>query len=84
MPKCKHGVYLPKDPKYKAEDVCSICKGLPEDKVTTALMNDDYSSLSIEQLNSILYDPEFDFTIKDNVMAELQSRAFKENAYESE
>jgi hypothetical protein len=34
MPRCKHGIFLPENPKYKAEDVCAICKGLPDTSLT--------------------------------------------------
>src|SRR3974390_550517 len=74
MNKCKHGVLLPKDPRFRAEDVCSICKGLPEDKITAAIMNDEYADLSDGDLYSILANPEFDHTVKDYVKEEISSR----------
>jgi kynurenine formamidase len=30
MARCKHGIFLPENPKYKAEDVCSMCFSLSE------------------------------------------------------
>lgn len=72
--RCKHGIFLPKSPTYKAEDVCSICRGLPENKLQTALLNDDYTELSNSELNAILADRQYDHTVTDCVQAELQSR----------
>jgi len=82
--RCKHGIFLPKSPKYTAEDVCSICKGLPENKLQTALLNDDYTELSNEDLNAILADRQYDHTVTDCVQAEMQSRYNLQETNESE
>jgi hypothetical protein len=81
MARCKHGIFLPENPKYKAEDVCLYCKAVTEptngylnSRIVSAIMADEYSDLSDSELHSILIDPEFDHTVKDGVQAEVESR----------
>jgi hypothetical protein len=80
MARCKHGIFLPENPKYKAEDVCAYCKGATSSNsylssnIVSAIMADDYSELNDSELNSILTDPEFDHTVKDKITQEIESR----------
>jgi hypothetical protein len=86
MARCKHGIFLPENPKYKAEDVCSYCKAVTEptngylnSRVVSAIMSDRYFELSDSELHSIMTDPEFDHTVQDYVAEEIESRKSNES-----
>jgi hypothetical protein len=89
MSRCIHGIFLPKNPKYGAKDVCIYCKeGALKDtsdevisgqtyltpNLSFNIVNDNYEIMSTRQLLKIFNDPQFDFTVKDYVEEELERR----------
>ena len=80
MRSCMHGTPLPKDERYGAKEVCSICAGLPENRLVCAIMNDTYEDLTDAELLEILNSNEFDYTVKDYVRDEIVSRRSREES----
>jgi hypothetical protein len=81
MSRCLHGIFLPRNPKFKAADVCSLCKEQGNENtsylsssLTSQIMNDEWEEISDDNLYLIMNDGEFDHTVKDLAEEEISRR----------